>query len=128
MITEEQTLYAGEMNSYDADVDAAPDWGVTVVKSADNSRITIHFRDPNGLSQEVAVEIAGETPQIIVHGETSDEPVLLAKVGHAEAYVSRNTQDPSGYDYIRVDEKGMRRTNDVEFTPVAPEDRLSNKV
>ena len=127
MITEEQTLYAGEMNSYDADHDAAPDWGVTVVKSADNSRITIHFRDPHGANQEIAVEIAGEAPQVIAFSELSDEPLLVAKIGHAEAYVSRNTQDPSGYDYIRIDEMGMNRANDIHLTPGTPEVTLSNR-
>lgn len=128
MITEEQTLFTGEMNSYSADVDAAPDWGVTVVKSADNSRITLFLRDPDGAKQEISVEITDNGPQVLAYGEVSDEPVIVAKIGHAEAFVSRNTSDPSGYDYIRIDDDGMNRAKDVEFTPIKPEDFLSNKV
>lgn len=127
MITDEAILFTGELNSYDASPDAEPDWGVTVVKSADNSRITIQLRDPSGARQEIAVEIAGEAPQVIAYGDHSDEPLLVAKIGHAEAYVSRNERDPSGYEYIRLDEMGMNRTNDVYLTPGTPEVALGNR-
>ncbi|WP_327210838.1 hypothetical protein [Rhizobium leguminosarum] len=44
MITDGATLITGAMNSYAA----ASDWGVTIVKSPDDSRITIQLSDPHG--------------------------------------------------------------------------------
>lgn len=127
MITEEQTIFTGVLNSYDAEPDAPADWGVSLVRSADNSRITFHLVAPDGARQEIAVEIAGEAPQIIAYGDRSDDPLMVAKIGHAEAYVSRNEQDPSGYDYVRIDEMGMNRTNEVHLTPGTPEVTLGRR-
>lgn len=127
MITEEKTIFTGTLNSYDAEPDAPADWGVTLVRSADNSSITFHLVDPEGARQEIVVEIAGDAPQVRAYGDRSDEPLIVAKIGHAEAYVSRNEQDPSGYDYVRIDETGMNRTNDVHLTPGTPEVTLGRR-
>lgn len=118
MITEEKNVYSGQMNDYAADHFAEQDWGVNVIKSADNSRITIQLLDPNGALREIAVEIAGNEPQVLAYGETSDEPLLVAKIGHDVAHVSRNVADPSGYDYIRIDENGMNRVAEVAESAV----------
>jgi len=120
MITEEKNIYSGKMNDYAADHLAEQDWGVNVVKSADNSRITVQLVDSVGSLREIVVEIAHNAPQVMAYGEGSDEPLFIAKVGHDAALLSRNLPDPSGYDFIRFDGYGMNRTSDGTLEHEAP--------
>lgn len=120
MITEEKTVFSGKLGDYAAAAEAQPDWAVDVVRSADNSRLTVKLVDPDGSLREVVVEIAGDAPQVLAYGQGSDEPLFIAKVGHDAALLSQNVQDPSGYDYIRFDENGMNRTNASTLEDSAP--------
>lgn len=117
MITEEKNVYSGKMNDYAADHFAEPDWGVNIVKSADNSRITVQLVDSDGSLREIVVEIANNAPQVIAYGEGSPEPLFIAKVGQDVAILSRNLPDPSGHDFIRIDDNGMNRTSDGMLEP-----------
>jgi hypothetical protein len=119
MSDNDQTVYTGKMGAYDANPDSRTDWDVTVDRSTEGDRLTLTMVDASGLKREIVVEINGEHPQIIAYGEMSDEPLMIARVGHAEAVVYRNEPDPNGVDYIRLDENGIKQVDKIELTAAA---------
>ncbi len=115
----QQDIYQGKLQKYDVISEEEKAWKVSISKEAAfDHNITLQFTDPNGHQQELIVEIdlAGNL-QVRAYSEISDEPIMVAKIGHAEAVAFRNEPEADGLDFVRIDKNGIRKVKSAEITP-----------
>lgn len=116
----ETEIHTGILKSYDLVSGDENDRKVTIKKSKLNEKISVFIEDKEGFTQELQIEISpvGQCLQVVAYGDPSDEPIMIAKIGHGEAFVTNNEPAQDGLDFVRVSPDGLEKVKSAEITPV----------